>query len=221
MLNDKEEQKYKELRLACKKLKVIPPVEIMIGLKVRDKNNELIFDDIQRGHSWIRNFYNTMFCRMAGAGTTTNAVHGPGYLNVQYTNSDLITTSIPSSIYTLATATQYNSGIEVGRDNTAFNINSGRMLGRISHGSGTNQLIFGACSTLSRTYEASTDVWTTVHKRVMNNNSGSTIEIKEVGYSSTTYLMERSVLDPIIELVDAGKLTVTYSISMDFSAIDS
>jgi hypothetical protein len=61
----------------------------------------------------------------------------------------------------------------------------------------------------------------------MNNNSGGSITVKEVGlmyvgntYNNDYHLVERSVLSPTVAVANAAQLTVTYEISMDFSAID-
>ena len=61
MLDQKEESKYKELKDKCRELHVPVPPEIHIGLQVHDKEGNLILDDLQRGHSWNRNFYNLIF----------------------------------------------------------------------------------------------------------------------------------------------------------------
>jgi hypothetical protein len=75
-----------------------------------------------------------------------------------------------------------------------------------------------------------TKVWTTVHSRVLNNNSGGSITIKETGLvwsgyafeasASTFYLVERSVLSPTVDVAAGAQLTVTYTISSSFAAID-
>ena len=80
------------------------------------------------------------------------------------------------------------------------------------------------------TYTAGTKTWSNAVSRSMINNSTGTIIVKEVGLNTShwraasgagyIYMMERSVLSPAVDVAAGATLTVTYTISMSFSAID-
>jgi hypothetical protein len=78
-------------------------------------------------------------------------------------------------------------------------------------------------------YTSGTKTWENTIIRIFNNNSGGVIVIKEAGLYWSGYLFdtsigyhmhERSVLSPTVAVANGAQLTVTYAISMDFSAID-
>jgi hypothetical protein len=225
MLDSKEEEKFKRLRKMCHELKVPTPPEIMIGLKVHDHNGILTFDDKQRGHSWTRNFYNEMFHFIAGGAYTTNT-WGAGYINHQYQ-----TGGTPDAqngfgnpvLNCMGIIGNSTGGIIVGTGNTAFSADGYSLATKIVHGNGANQLAYSAQAAFASSYNAGTFIWTSTTYRIFNNNSGGSIVVAEVGLASqyAIYQMhERSVLAPTVTVVNGAQLTVTYEISMDFTAID-
>jgi hypothetical protein len=122
-------------------------------------------------------------------------------------------------------------GIVCGTGSTAFSAEHFALAARINHGNSAGQLYHTASAVASPAYAA--PIWTTTHKKIFNNNSGGSITVAEVGLYSTgrlftssgvisseAYMIERSVLAPAVAVADGAQLTVTYEISMDFSAID-
>jgi len=218
MLNIREEEKIKKLRDACRDLKVVPPPDIMIDLQVHDKDGNLTFNDIQRGHSWTRNFWNNIFVWIGS--NATSAVFGAGYLSFRhYTGSLVFDAAVGRFNGRLANS---NEGILVGKGSTAFSIEDYKLDDQAIEGTGTGQLNHALGTTVSTTYDEPTKIWTNIHSRIFTNNSGGTIIITETGiYFGSQCLVERSLLDPVVTMVDSARLTVNYSISMDFSAIDS
>ncbi|MCK9195435.1 MAG: hypothetical protein M0P16_00460 [Syntrophales bacterium] len=224
MLNPTEEKKYAELKTLCVKLKVPSPPEIMIGLKVHDKNGILIIDDIQRGHSWTRNFWNLFYAGFnVGPLVLADSTFGAGYANFKDN--------------TAGVHAQYASGqfeakigiISVGTADTAFDIDQYTLAAAIEDGTSSGQLSHVAQAAAISAYTSGTQTWKTTVARIFNNNSGGSITIKEVGinnifyvpsYGARTVLMERSILSPTVAVPNGAQLTVTYEISMDFSAID-
>lgn len=243
MLNQEEEAKFNELKDKCRELKVPPPMDIFIGFKVHDKNGILIFDDLQRGHSWTRNFYNGMFGSCACACGDGGSSFGAGYMSGKNTGGSTgamtYTPMALSSVNLLSTggyqniATDATSGIVIGTGDTAFSAEHYTLASLIDHGNGSGQMYYQAMATKGSanipTYTSSPKAWQQVWSRIFNNNSGASITVKETGLywkgyllstNNLVYMMERSVLDPTVAVANGAQLTVTYTISMDFSAID-
>jgi hypothetical protein len=204
--------------------------KILIGFKVH-KDNKLIFDNLQEGHSWTRNFYTAMYSTMAGCGGGASNNYGAGYMTCKNTSAALKY----SSTYLCKTMDGYAGqissagfGIVVGTGDTAFSVDDYVLATPVAQGTGSGQMSYQAMTRPVPTYD--TKVWTTVHSRVLNNNSGGSITIKETGLvwsgyafeasASTFYLVERSVLSPTVDVAAGAQLTVTYTISSSFAAID-
>lgn len=229
MLNPTEEAKYAELKVMCRELKVPAPPEIIIGLKVHDKNGILFFDDIQRGHSWTRNFYNVMFCNSTKP-TAAGASFAAGYLTDKLTGGTVEVVALNSATLTAlipGAAADSTYGILVGTSDTAFSAEQYNLVAPIAQGTGGGQFSYAAGTVDAGTYTATpgSESWKTTHVRIMNNNSGGSITVKEAGLVAVSpggryLLFERSVLAPTVPVPNAAQLTVTYEISMDFSAID-
>ena len=220
MLDQKEEAKFDELKGMFRDLKLPPPPEIFIGLQVH-KDGELIFDDKQRGHSWTRNFYNYK-CLIGTNATIANTGFGAGHMSDKniFGNYNGNLALLRGALATGGAETI--NGIVVGTSDTAFNIEQYALGALIANGTGAGQFTYQASAFNSKAYASK--IWTSTCKRIMNNNSGGDITVKEVGlypqYNGVIFLMERSVLAPTVLVPNAAQLTVTYEISMDFSAID-
>lgn len=130
-----------------------------------------------------------------------------------------------------STAGNLDQGIVVGTGDTAFDGNQSNLISLISEGTSSGKLSYQAQTAPTTTYASGTKTWTATQTRKMNNNSGASIIVKESGLMNGYYtfyrnaatigfLVERSVLSPTVTVPDGAQLTVTYTISMDFSAID-
>lgn len=239
MLNQEEEAKIRDLKDKCRDLQVPPPPDIFIRLQVYDKNGVLTFDDIQRGHSWTRNYYNFMFGTLSGARGSNTTSFGAGHMSGKSTSGTIsgsytsLANGYGYSMYNYYNnSTSNNYGIVVGTSDTAYDKEQFAMGAIIASGNGAGQLAYQGMPAFAvdniPTYTASPKAWQQVHTRVFNNNSGGLITVKETGlawyaylYSAASYfLLERSVLAPAVDVANGAQLTVTYTISMDFSAID-
>ena len=236
MLNQVEEDKFRKMRDMCRELKMPSPPEVFIGIKVHDKNGVLVLDDIERGHSWTRNFYNMLYGTSAYSIGSNSNNFGAGYQTGKNTSG---TVEYSASYTPAAMQSQYNmgplwsntgdaaKGIVVGTGDTAFSVEQFTLATLIAHGNGANQLVYNAMDAGSDGYASK--IWTHTRARIFNNNSGSTITVKETGLyysfaiftsSAASHLFERTVLGAPVSVVYGGQLTVTYQITMDFSAID-
>jgi hypothetical protein len=243
MLDPKEEKKFEELRNKCRDLKVPAPPEIMIGLKVHDKNGVLTFDDVQRGHSWTRNFWNNLFGTIADAAASGSNTFGAGYLSSKIPAGTIFYNALycgcrgPNGAHTILGFGFHNNGanstfgIVVGTGDTAFSVEQVVLVTQIAHGNSATQLAHNAMIAPVTAYTAGSKTWKNTATRIFNNNSGSSITVKECGLYSQpmsigdtggqrTLMIERSVLSPTVAVANGAQLTVTYEISMDFSAID-
>lgn len=235
MLDPTEEAKHAKLREMCRELRVPPPPEIHIGLKVMDRNGVLVFDDKQRGHSWTRNYYNINYSTMATAHVGETATFSAGSLVCRYINGVIpaldrvaqIGGYNPTNTGFIQASAAADYGILVGTGDTAFSAEDYALAAKIAHGNGAGQLYYQAMAAATATYNSGTKTWANALSRLYNNNSGGSITVKEAGLgwygtvgSLTFYLLERSVLSPTVTVAAGAQLTVTYTISMDFSAID-
>jgi hypothetical protein len=238
MLNPIEEAKFAELRGVCRELKVPAPPEIFIGLKVHDKNGIMVFDDVQRGHSWTRIYWNTMFGIMADAANTVEeTTFGAGKYSTKVLNGTIVGVVgfIPyrqsgSELgYGLRGGIGIDTmGIVVGTGDTAFGLDQYCLVTPIAHGNAAGQFAYSAQAANALSYVGGTKTWKNAIARIFNNNSGGSITVKEVGLyagyvtfnTSSNYMWERSVLSPTVAVADGAQLTVTYEISMGFAAID-
>jgi len=239
MLNSAEEKKIRELKDKCRELGVPSPPEIFIGLHVHDRDGVLVFDDIQRGHSWNRNYYNMMFGYGAGAYTNTedSINFGAGYITSRDSLAT-ISSYAGRTVFGGGYAVGHNYinnlagddsfGIQIGTGSTAFNANDYILATKILHGITSGKMSYQAMVASAIAYTAGTKTWASVISRIFNNNSGESITVAETGlmYEGVLYgnggkfLIERSVLSPAVAVANGAQLTVTYSIEMDFSAID-
>jgi hypothetical protein len=212
MLDPQEEARFDELKSMCRELKVPTPPEIMIGLQVHE-GGVLTFDDVQRGHSWTRAYWN-LLCYRYGVYKDSGNTWEAGSLGVR------IYTSAVWNPSTIGYWSYY--AIVIGTGDTAFSLLNYTLATKINSGNGSGELLQGSMSVGTPTYDAGTHIWSNTFSMVSNNNSGGSITVKETGLygSAANILLERSVLSPTVAVANGAQLTVTYSISMDFSAID-
>jgi hypothetical protein len=238
-LDPVEEARHAELKKMCAELKVPAPPEIFIRFQVHDKDGKLVFDDRQRGHSWTRNFYNTLLAFIAQYGGTATDNFGAGYVTAKQTGGAVSYTEravylgdyeILNHGITEAAATG-NFGVKVGTSDTAFSPEQYALGAAITNGVGAGQLAHIAMGKTLANYDNTpgAEKWIATSIRVFNNNSGSLITIKETALywhgtvfqgALLNWMWERSVLSPAVDVPNGAQLTVTYEISMDFSAID-
>lgn len=154
-------------------------------------------------NSFISNFITTLLCRLYA----TSGVSAPAY------PSGSSTTNYGGFLVN-AGAGVTTFGIVAGTGNTAVALNQHTLTTPIAHGSGVNQLSYGAV-TISSVTVADNEAYFTMH-RTLTNNSGGYITVKEVGLvvtnsNNTFHLIERTVLPSGgIVLDDTGAVTLTY-----------
>ncbi|KKL77667.1 hypothetical protein LCGC14_2032620, partial [marine sediment metagenome] len=108
----------------------------------------------------------------------------------------------------------------------AFSFNDFILESLIAEGTGTNQMNYVAMddyTVANIVYSACTLKWTATYERFMNNNSGGSIVVEEIGLvlkhstpggATGGYLVARDVLGcSALTIADAGQLKVTYTIT--------
>lgn len=231
---DDKEEKYKRLKDLGSKLKV-PIPETFVTMSVYDKNGKLTNEQSQRSHSWVRNAYTQLICQFASVVgvLSTDATYGAGKLNTKnwsgstqyYTGSGLSYFGSAVGNGWRGTGGAYTHGIVVGTSDLAEDFALYNLDELIVHGVTTDTLSYQAMALPTRTYTAGTKTWDIVWERYINNNSGGTITIKEVGIIAnnlinlgTFNLIMRDVLSSPVELVDSAQLKVTYTVSLQYPA---
>lgn len=136
-----------------------------------------------------------------------------------------------------AAATAVTSGIIVGTGDTAWDEDQYALAAAIANGTGSGQLSYGACTVGAPSYNSGTKTWSVTVTRNFTNNNAATLTAKEVCLVFATpisdshffikayngaiyYMMDRSLFSPTKDVANLQTLSVTYTISMDFSAID-
>jgi hypothetical protein len=210
----------------CMKLHICPPPVTFVDMEVKNAAGEVIDSFLMKSNSWVRNAYNTEACFMAIGGPTStdggSNTFREGSLKFKDTAGVERTTSlVPLGIDNyLGASGNSTGGIQVGTGNSAESLDFYKLESLIANGNASGQMNYAA-GTASLSYNATSKKWTNVLSRIMNNNSGAPIDVKEVGlvnYSSYPFLMSRDLLATTVTVPNGGQLTVTYTIEMTFPA---
>lgn len=214
-----------------KELKVNFPRLGKIRLVVKDKDGKIRVDRSEQSHSWTRNHYNVLAALTMYTIGDSSGLFGAGYMS-----SKVINGSIRSGAYTSSASDVVKgglgaaNGIIVGTGNTAFSVEDSALASPVTEGTGAGQMSHAAMGNGVLAYDGPSKTWTNTLTRVINNNSGGTITIAEVGLvlniasifsSNNQYiLIAREVLGVTQDVLNGEQLTVTQDITLDLSAID-
>jgi len=237
MLNEIEERQFDELRRLGRMLRV-PVPEVFLCLEVRDKSGRVVSHLKQRSHSWVRNAYNLMFSQLAGKDGDNNSF-GAGYLSYKdtggscrYDNAPLLIgndndSTVDGTMYGYrAPANEDLWGIVIGSGDTAETFEDYACASQIANGTGAGQMSYIESEPHDINYNAGTKTLSNTFVRYFNNNSGGSIDVKEVALvnrnnlKSYQYkvLMSRDVLGATVTIPDTGQLKVTYTIQLTYPA---
>jgi len=185
--------------------------EAYIELEVRDKEGKIINYHKQEAKTWVRNFFKMI--RDTFNNTSLGIVKQDGTslsLSGGYTVVDVYRV--------VASSGDSNYGILVGSGTKGWDINDYKLDSKIAHGSGTNQLMYGA-TTVEDIVIGSNNISFRII-RTFTNSSGSSITVTEVGlatYGYGTYpLIARDVLSTPVSVPPGSTLTVRYIVSMSW-----
>jgi len=240
----KTEKDYREFARIGQKLGV-PVFEAFLTLEVLDKDGNVLSKRKQRSHSWTRNAYNHLFSQLAGKDLDDATTFGGGYLNIKDTGGTVRDGSYPSCIsnmgtddlYTmdtpllayggyLAEAANDDYGILVGTGTGAESFEDFALGTKIVNGNVATQLAYGEHDAHAETYTAGTKTYDVDLVRYLNNNSGGSITVTEVGLVFCGYaagseglyiLVARDKLASGVAVAATGQLKVTYTISLVYA----
>ena len=213
MLDPVEEERYYKIKQQCRELGVIPPVDVFIRAEVVDSRNRKIHDEVQRAHSWTRNFYNDLAANCLG-GQGSMSAYAAGNLGCKSNNGAIVQ----------AQADDYSNrfdiiGMHIGSSAQEFSINNWYVISIL------NSLInVVGFTVITPTY--SNKVWTGGFWQRWNNNTGATVTVREStlwtsdSAQNQQRTVERTILNPEAVVINGAQFTLTYTTTVDMSAID-
>ena len=221
LLTQADRDMFDRIDRDCIAMHVPTPPKTFLKLEVRDGAGEVVEVYQDRAHSWVRNAYNILAVIWAGNRARTNELaYGAGTTQSKTSSGSQFT---PGLNIPAAALGQYGRGIIIGSQDDAESFDSYSLGMHITHGTTAGKLLYNAESLGTILYDDGLKKYTFPRARVFNNNSGGSIDVKEVGlaleYSSETYvLISRDLLASTVTVPNAGQLTVTYTIEMTFPA---
>jgi len=198
--------------------------QIYWELEVKDKNGKVISKNRVAAKSWLKAFI-AMLKGHFGASQNAHSGNANSTIVDEQNNSRACPYVTGSSIYGIgcsALAGVTSESIIVGSGNTANTITTYALTTKIAHGTGANQLLYGASSIEDVTNPSGNDLQFRI-TRVFTNNSGSTITVKEIGIlmqeavtggSFYPFLAARDVLPSPTDVPDGATLTIRYVVKI-------
>ncbi|MDD5457492.1 MAG: hypothetical protein PHV30_10750 [Candidatus Margulisbacteria bacterium] len=215
------------LQRSCieKHLFVPPIVTLKVSLSSKAFGERVFFSN-----SYVRNFYNWLVSQCAGA---TSNIGGSSFGDGSLANKS-VTGSTRSYSYYFFHSYYINEfagtqgsmlGIVIGKSSIPFSFDHYNLQDIISSGTNTNQLVYNAPSSPTRTWDSETRLFTVHHERSFYNGSGSNVSVTEAGFRSTlyytgsssdTFLLLRDLLPETCIVPPEETLTLTYNFSITY-----
>ena len=216
----------------CLEMHIPTPPKTFINMRVSDKDGNPLLDYSMPSRSWVRNAYNGLAALFLGgksANYPSESSYGAGSLRLTSIGNSLSTMSVIPIWWMdgmTGAAANTNYGIVAGTGTTAESFGHYKLATLIATGNSSGQLAYQAMSSPAPSYDSGTKKWTCAVVRVLNNNSGASISVAEVGiyvqgnaFSSNAYhMLCRDLLAEAVVVPNGGQLTVTYTIEMTFPA---
>jgi len=182
-------------------------MKVKVEIEVKDKNGNVKEKRIFQSRSWVKNWIYML-----------NACFKAGETTVKDVNGDDVTYKGVGEVFNVDAGSGDDSkGILVGLSDTAWNKDQYCLQDKITHGSGSNQLLYGE-QTISDAVDDPVEPYFRI-SRTFTNESGASITIKELGvvvknsYNSTEILILilRDVLSSPVTVSDGYAVTVRYT----------
>lgn len=222
-----DESKYIEFNKLIRELGY-PTLEMYLTTEIRDMTGELVSPiRHERAHSWTRNAYNFLLSNLGSKNSSGSDSFMGGYISIKVVGGtiqgDTAIGWYPNGIYSVAGIILY--GIIAGTSNAGYSFEDYNLGATITHGTGGTQMAYSATINSGFVWTTVTnpsDTGTATIKRYLNNNSGGSIGVNEIGlvYSimlgggggSYYNLVARDVLVGTDTVPDAAQYTITYTI---------
>jgi len=187
-------------------------IKLYADLAIKDRKNKIIWKKTIECKSFVRQFLEILLCHM-----------GQFYISSKCTNGNLVTVQMSSENFRANAGSGDTSlGILVGTGSTSPTIDDYAMESLISHGTGANQLQYGAVAFGDPTCDANSCHFTIT--RDFSNASGESITVYEIGLvvvsqqSGSGYnhrsLVVRDVISAGISIPNGETLTINYRIKV-------
>jgi hypothetical protein len=205
----------------------LPTAEIEI--EIRNKNGKLL--ELKRfpAKSFVGNFLALLSCVFKGGamtsyttGTTYYCVGRNDPVNIGGSNIGLtFFLTGTGSVYAGCEAPAGSDvfGMQVGSGDTPVTMTQYSLQTKISHGTGSGQLLYGASTVEALTKDTT---WYFRVIRAFTNNTGASVTVKEIGLvvqfaagannTYTQFMVARDVLPSPVSIPDGAALTIRYKI---------
>lgn len=232
----KEEAEIREMHKRQSELHLVPTPLCYLDIEVQDKSGIVVTKYSDRSKSWVRNFYNWMVAQQMSCGSDIlGTTYGAGTLAVKEVNGfvrshGVYTTrlrEVTSGYGYRGAAGSTTNGIVVGTGNAAESFESHILDSLIANGTGAGQLQYQEMSAPTPVWDSQNKAFTLELERIMINNSGGAIDVKEVGliayliYSASNesrLLVARDVLSSSVNVPNESQIKATYTIQIVYPA---
>jgi hypothetical protein len=232
LITPAEYRKEKAMQRMAKELDV-PLVQAFYQVEVWDKHGNPLDGIRSRSHSWVRNAYNMMFSQLAAKNADDNTFEA-GKLSIKDTDGtvrygEYSISHLPNQSLDSVGGYGYRAGagidtygIVVGSGDTAESIEGYALITKIANGTAAGQLSYIAQDECVVSWSSPTLKGTWV--RYFNNNSGGSIDVKEIGKylyayvvnTAQKWMMSRDLLGATVTVPNSGQLKVTYEITLTY-----
>ncbi len=214
----------------------VPIIQAFLELEVRDNQGKVIARHRQRSHSWVRNAYNQLVSQLMGI-NCLDVTFGAGKITLKETDGNICSfarcisiagsTSDPEAVgYAYRAGAGIDTfGILVGSGVTAETFEDWFLDTQIANGVGAGQLSYVEADAPVKEYTPATKVYQVKHIRYFNNNSGESIDVKEIGLVTSgdvggvrVWMNARDLLPSPVAVPDTGQLKVTYTLEITYPA---
>ena len=205
----------------------IPTIEPKLHVKIIAPDGKVRVDKDLKTHSFVRNWYSLYIQSYCFIGArTAYGLTVKDTLGTTYSSGDGNGIGI-YNVYTnfIAPAGEATYGLQVGTNDTAWDITNFVLGALITHGTGAGQLSYAATPAVTKVDVGA--VRTISVKRNMNNNGSGDVIVREIGYTgggirnyktalSYEFLLLRDVLETPETLVPAEQLQLTLDFVLTF-----
>jgi len=204
---------------------------VLWEIEVKDKTGKLLKHYETPAKSWLKQFiqilkgeFATRYGYAAYSGNV-NIVDETGTARGYPRATGSQPYDCQMNLSTLGDAGDVTQGIIVGTSDTPNSLTTYALGGKIAHGTGSGQLLYGAETVEDVTNPSGNDLQFRI-TRTFTNNSGATITAKEVGLlikkldsggTARSWLAARDVLPSPVDVPDGATLTIRYVVKITVS----
>ncbi|MEM1562947.1 MAG: hypothetical protein QW734_07900 [Candidatus Bathyarchaeia archaeon] len=194
-------------------------------VEVRDKNGQLLDHKKGESHTWVKNFIQVLKAYFSAGSEIITDTSG-----ASRTVKGYVWAGATGDFYFLSANAPANNdayGIQVGGSDAPFSRTQYALGSKISHGTGSGQLVYGASTVESVVDEDTASSFRIT--RVFTNNSGASVVVREIGIAiyyrvvdgstavSVYFLAVRDLLPSPSSIPDGATMTVRYKVRVSYA----